>query len=128
LSENKPAGRTVTVKLDKPIVGHGGVITKAVLREPTYAEYMEIGDPFLVGVSPGSRIPFIIEDPAVISKYCEVLLVEPDALLIQDGGMELAKAIRREVRSFFRDGDEAGEASKTSPTSSPSAPGKTAAP
>lgn len=127
MSENKPAGRTVTIKLDKPIVGHG-LVTKVMLREPTYAEYMEVGDPFLVGVSPGSRIPFIIEDPAVITRYCELLLIEPDALIVQDGGMELAKKIRSAVRSFFRDGDEAGEASETSPTSSPSAPGKTAAP
>jgi hypothetical protein len=127
MTENKPAGRTKIIKLDKPIVGHG-VVTKVVLREPTYAEYMEIGDPFLVGVSPGSQIPFIIEDQAVITKYCEVLLVEPDALIIQDGGMELAKKVRQAVKSFFRDGDEAGEASGTSPTSSPSAPGKTAAP
>lgn len=127
MPENKPAGRTVTVKLDKPIVGHGGVVTKAVVREPTYAEYMQIGDPFLIGLSE-SRIPFFIEDAAVISKYCEILLVEPDALIIEQGGMELAKKIRAAVKSFFRDGDEAGEASATSPTSSPSAPDRTAAP
>jgi len=127
LAENKPAGRTVTIPLDKPIVGHG-VVTKVVMREPTYAEYMEIGDPFLIGVSPGSRIPFVIEDQGVITKYCEILLVEPDALVVQEGGMALAKAVRQAVKSFFRDGDEAGEASGTSPTSSPLAPGKTATP
>ncbi len=119
-------GRTIVIPLDRPITGHGGAVTKAILREPTYDEYMRLGDPFLVGIAPGSNIPFIVEDTAVLAAYCDLLLVEPDALIVKAGGMELAKKIRAAVRSFFRDGDEAGGASPTSPTNSPSEPAKTA--
>jgi hypothetical protein len=121
-------GKTIEIKLAKPIAGHGGAITKVVLREPTYDEYCQHGDPFIVALSPGSKIPFMVEDQAAMSAYADLLLVEPDPLIVRQGGFELAREIRRAVRSFFHDGSEAAEGSETSQTSSPSAPIKTAMP
>jgi hypothetical protein len=120
-------GKTIAIKLKKPLFGHGGAVNEVILREPTYAEYMEIGDPFLVGLAPDSRIPFMVEDHAVITAYARLLLVSPDALIVEQGGMALAREIRSAVRSFFQDGAEAAGDSAISPTSSPLAPDKTAA-
>jgi hypothetical protein len=122
------SGKTVEIKLAKPIVGHGGSITKVVLREPTFDEYLRFGDPFTVALSPGSKIPFMVEDHGAMAAYAELLLVEPDALIVRQGGFELAREILRGVRSFFHDGSEAAEGSETSQTSSPSASAKTATP
>src|ERR1700721_1263465 len=114
--------------LDKPLVGHGAPIKAVVVREPTYDEYMELGDPFVVALSPESRIPFMIEDRGVRAQYCARLVVEPaDPLLLAQGGHHLAKRIALTVRGFFLDGDGAAEASTTSPktSSSPSASNQT---
>jgi hypothetical protein len=121
-------GKTVEIKLARPIVGHGGSITKVILREPTFDEYLRFGDPFTVALSPGSKIPFMVEDHGAMAAYAELLLVEPDALIVRQGGFELAREILRGVRSFFHDGSEAAEGSETSQTSSPSASDKTATP
>jgi hypothetical protein len=118
--------REIEIKLAKPLMGHGGPITKVIVREPTYAEYMQHGDPFLVALSPESKIPFAVEDKVALARYAEILVKSPDALILEQGGMELARKITAAVRSFFQDGAEAGEASETLPTSSSSPPDKAA--
>lgn len=119
---------TIEIKLAKPIVGHGAPVTKVVVRAPTYDEYCQFGDPFIVSLSPGSKIPFMVEDQTAMSAYADLLLVEPDALIVRQGGFRLAREIRRAVRSFFQDVSEAAEGSETSQTSSPSAQDKAATP
>jgi hypothetical protein len=111
----------VKIPLERPLVGHGKTIAEVVVREPTYAEYMELGDPFVVALSPGEKIPFMVEDKAVLAAYCAKLVVEPaDQLLLAQGGHKLARKIAATVRGFFLDGAEATEASETSPTTSSS--------
>lgn len=122
------AGRTIEIKLARPLKGHAGPVTKVVLREPTYDEYMRLGDPFLVALSPDSKIPFAVEDKAALAEYCRILIVEPDGLIVEQGGFALARQITAGVRSFFRDGSEAAGGSGTSRTNSPSASARTATP
>lgn len=111
----------VDIPLKKPLIGHHGPIHQVVVREPTYDEYMQHGDPFVVALSPESRIPFMVEDKQVLAAYCALLVVEPaDKLLLAQGGMALAQDIARTVRGFFHTGDGADGASTTSPTISSS--------
>lgn len=98
----------VKIPLEKPLIAHGKTISEVVVREPTFAEYMELGDPFIVALSPESRIPFMVEDKAVLTAYCQRLVVEPaDQLLLSQGGHHLAKRIALTVRGFFLDGEAA---------------------
>jgi len=121
--------RTVTIPLDKPLTGHGGeVFRRVVVREPTFNEYLEYGDPFMVAQAPQSGIPFLLEDKPAIAAYVRLLVTEPDdPLLLEQGGMRLAQKVREAVLSFFQAGAGADGASGTSPrsSSSSSAPGST---
>jgi hypothetical protein len=99
----------------KVLAGHGGVrISEIKLREPSFDEYLEHGDPYTIAQAPGSGIPFMLEDKAAIAAYVHILVVEPaDKLLLKQGGMALAQAIKEKVLDFFRPAGEAGEGSKT---------------
>lgn len=108
------------IKLSTPITGHDGPIHQVVLREPRFEEYREIGDPFIVAQT-ADGIPYMVEKTEAIRQYEELLLVEPrTAALLSQGGWRLARDIRQAVLGFFLQGDEAGEDSKTSPTTSSS--------
>jgi hypothetical protein len=99
----------------KKLTGHNGaVIDKIVIREPSFDEYLEHGDPYTVAQAPGSGIPFMLEDKAAIKEYVRILVTHPaDKLLLEQGGMALAQAIKEKVLDFFRPAGEAGEGSKT---------------
>lgn len=112
-------GKTVTIPLDKALTGHGGVrITHVIVREPTFNEYLDTGEPYFLAQAPQSGIPFVLEDKQALATYTRILVQEPtDPLLLEQGGMALAKKIKDAVLSFFQPPDgEAGAGSKTSPT------------
>lgn len=110
--------KNITIKLDKPLAGHAGPVTQVVIREPTFNEYLDIGDPYVVAQAPVSGIPFILEDKAAIATYARTLIVEPtDPLLLEQGGMVLARKIKEAIKSFFLVGGEADAVSSTLPTS-----------
>jgi hypothetical protein len=109
--------KTVTLKLVTPMMVHGTPLTEVVLREPSFNEYLEIGDPFTVAASPGSGVPFIVEDLEVVRKYVRLLVMPPaDALALEQGGFDLARRMKDAVMGFFRRGEEADAASPTLPT------------
>jgi hypothetical protein len=110
--------KTVTIPLDTPLTGHGSErVTRVVVREPTFSEYLDNGDPYLVALAPQSGIPFQIEDKQAIAAYARLLIVEPkDPLLLEQGGIALAAKVKEAVRSFFLPAGEAGTGSRTSPT------------
>jgi hypothetical protein len=92
--------KKVTIKLDKPITGHGGPITEIVVREPTYAEYVQHGDALIfVPLPTGGFFPS--ENLEVISAYMKICVVGPDEIILSQGGMDLARRIKDAVISFF---------------------------
>lgn len=105
------------IKLTKPLVGHDGPIHEVVLREPRFEEYRELGDPWLIAQTAEGQ-PYAVENAEVVRAYESLCLVSPDASIVPQGGLRLAQRIRREVLGFFQPGDEADEASPTSPTTS----------
>lgn len=120
---------TIRVPLAKPITGHGGTFTHVTVREPTVAEYLDIGDPYLVGVSPREQVGFALDDKAALAAYAKLLVVEPDWLLVEaQVGWRDMRAIVKVIRGFFQDVAAGDEASATSRTNSSLDAGKTAKP
>lgn len=127
-------GKRVEIPVSPPLAGHDGPVRKVIIREPTYNEYMLYGDPFVVAQAPKSGVPFVVEDKEAIAAYAGVLVEEPDAIVLEQGGLELAIKVKRAILSFFqagggnnqdkpKDGD-----SPTSPMSSSSPPADSSTP
>jgi hypothetical protein len=109
--------------MDPPIVAPDGSIFKQiVVREPSFDEYLRLGDPYTIGFSPGSGIPFVVEDKEAMLAYCRLLVTEPaNPMLVELGGFQAARRIKDTVKSFFQPGGTASAAaSETSETNSPS--------
>jgi len=112
---------TVTIKLAKPLVTHNGPLSRIVLREPTFDEFLSFGDPYTVAGS-AEGAPFIIENVEVIKQYLTVCLVEPkDPALLSQAGARVAREVKQALLGFFQPAGEAGEDSATSETNSSSA-------
>ena len=113
--------KIVRVLLTEPMPGHNGPINHVVLREPTYAEYVDCGgEPYSYGQSEEGVI-YSTEKPDVIWAYVEACIVEPTSpLLLQNASWRDAREVRKAILGFFRDPVEAKETSGTSPTTSPS--------
>jgi hypothetical protein len=112
--------RTISIPLDAPLTTHDGPLKQIVLREPTFDEYLELGDPYTVAAG-ASGVPFAVENVDVIKKYIAFCLVEPkNPALLSQAGANVARALKETLLSFFQHGGAAAEASATSPTTSPS--------
>lgn len=111
----------VTIPLSEPIFGPNKArYDSIVLREPTFDETLLYEEPVFVAMTEGGNF-LEVQRPDVIRAYIDLCLVEPpDPALLAQGGMQAARKVRKAVLGFFREGEKAGEASKTSPTSSPS--------
>jgi hypothetical protein len=89
-----------TIDLSSPLPGHGELIRKVVLKEPTYADYMSLGDPFVIARnSDGSLFP--VENGDVIRAYIDRCCVSPDPLLLAGLSLADAMAVKGAVLSFF---------------------------
>jgi hypothetical protein len=110
--------KRITIPLQTPLKGHHGPISEVIIREPNVYECLELGDPYVVGSSP-SGAQLVVENPEVITAYARRLVVEPkDTQLLSQGGVELARAIKEAVISFFLLGTDTDAVSETLPTSS----------
>lgn len=119
---------TIVIPLSKPLRAHGGEsIKQIVLREPTFDEYLEIGDPYTVAAS-NEGTPFAVENSEVIKRYIDLCLVEPkDSLLLKQAGARVARQVKDKLLAFFQPDATVDEASGISGTNSPSvASGETA--
>jgi len=113
--------RTATIQLSEPIIGHSGPINAIVLREPTFDEYIEHGDPYTVGETEGGA-RFAAEKPETIRAYLDACIVEPKSTnLLSKCGVKVAKEVKAALIGFFRDEPETAEGSTASPTTSSSA-------
>jgi hypothetical protein len=119
---------TIVIPLSKPLRAHGGEsIKRIVLREPTFDEYLSLGDPWTIAAS-NDGAPFAVENTAVIKQYIDLCILEPkDTLLLNQASARVARQVKEKLLAFFRPDATADEVSGTSGTSSPSpASGETA--
>lgn len=93
-------GDTIRIKVSPPLKGHKGPIHEVVIREPTFEEYLRHGDPYIfVPLNGGKAFPS--ESMEVLSEYVKILVVEPDELLLAQGGFKLARQIKEAIMGFF---------------------------
>lgn len=111
----------ITIPLAKPLATHDGPLSRIVMREPTFDEYLAIGDPYIIAESPGGT-RFIHENIENIRQYIGLCLVEPkDPALLTQANARVAKSVKEAVLGFFRpEAQEPADRSATSPTNSPS--------
>jgi hypothetical protein len=77
------ARRTITVKLDEPVQWFNSLIGEIVVKEPTAAQFIEIGDPTIWARSLSGAV-FQIEQGDAIKRYMDVCLD------VENGGSFLA--------------------------------------
>jgi hypothetical protein len=113
-------GRTIKIPVSPPLTTHQGLVNYITVREPTYDEYQDHGDPYIwVPIKGGSAYPS--ENEQVIKAYAAILVVDVDALILRHGGFRLARSIKEAILSFFLPDAAESEDSQTSQTNSPSA-------
>ena len=94
--------KKVTIKLKEPLRGPNNTeYTEVIIREPTVTEALRIGDPYVVGSAP-SGAQLVVENFEAISEYTRICVVEPrDTALLDQGGVFLARELKRAVIDFF---------------------------
>ena len=105
------------IKLQSPLRAPEGPVSQIVLREPTFDEYLSIGDPYTVAYTDdGSAIP--LENTENIKLYIAKCLVEPkDPAILQQAGAIVAREVKQALMGFFRPDEAESEVSETLPTS-----------
>ena len=112
--------KEVRIPVPEGLLTHRGVCTEIVLREPSYDDYIELGEIITLGRAPDGAV-FSVDNSEVLRSYISKCLVEPqDPLVLNQGGVKLARAIKGAVLGFFHDEVSATDTSKTSPTTSSS--------
>jgi hypothetical protein len=101
-----------TVPLVRPIKGHEGDISSITLKPPGYRDFMELGDPTAIIVTP--QVGFPQDDMAAIRGYVERLANVAPPLLVQCS-LPDSLALRDAVKGFFT---AASAANSTSPPTS----------
>ena len=99
--------KKTTIDLIEPFSGPSGMVPRVVVREPKTAEFIEMGEPFVVARNPDGTV-YAVENDKTIKAYIEVCIVEPDPLLAL-AQMSLSDAIRVKAAllDFFRAAREA---------------------
>ena len=107
--------KTVTIEVEEGITGHRGVSHKIVLREPTYDDFMDLGD----AVSPvpaGNGLVYMMPNHDKIRAYAERLMIEPtDQLSILNLPMKYAREVTDAVANFFRLSDATSQSKTSNP-------------
>ena len=107
------------VKLDRPLVGHG-TYHELEFREPTFADYVEVGEPYVW--APSGDSDFDVATPLWdrIGRYAERLLTKPsgEPLLLSQASVADARKIKDAIQVFFLASDPRVVASRMSQTTS----------
>lgn len=98
-TETLPDG-SKRVTLSRPLVSHSGEVRAIVLREPTYADFMTLGDPTAHVLAAGSAVPQ--DDMTVIRAYVERCADVDVPTLERIHSLADAIALAEAVKGFFR--------------------------
>lgn len=116
--------KQVRIPVPGGLFGHGKTFQEVVLREPTFREYLDIGDVIEhISYPNGMRIATV--NNVTVDRYLQTCLVEPrDAIVVEQGGLALAKEVREAILGFIH--GESPAQSAASPTSAPTSSGDAA--
>jgi hypothetical protein len=102
MTDTKPFTATADggreIPLEKPIIGHQGQITHIRLREPTFKDFVELGDPTTLVVTQHAVFPQ--DDMAIIRSYIE-RLASVDTGVLGTATFRDAMAMRDALKDFF---------------------------
>lgn len=116
--------KTTTVTLAEPVLWHDQQVREIALRAPTFAEFMDLGEPYAEGYAK-SGIYFRNVDYQTVREYAQRLMVDQDKVhALGLLGLADARKVRDAVLDFFRE----PEASPPSPTASSSGSAGTSEP
>ena len=120
----------VELDLAQAVTGHGGQITRVVLRPPTARDYFALGEPSVYARNADGTI-YSIEYPQIIEDYIRRCIVEPKEMELVVGQIGLVDGmkIKEALLDFFasaRAGSKAGQNSSSGNAAS-SAPPNSAA-
>jgi hypothetical protein len=98
---------TKMLKLNAPIELHGKTISELVFKEPTGAQYLDLGEPWIIArTKDGSS--YGAENDGVIKKYVETCVQGDDGpIVLTLLGFADARRAKGIVLSFFSDADQA---------------------
>src|SRR5258708_38048210 len=91
-----------SVPLSKPIKGPNGTSFKeVVLREPSYDEIVEIGDPYFIAMT-RDNVPFQVENAEAIKSYLARCIESPkDVALLGQLKARDVVAVKDKLLAFF---------------------------
>jgi hypothetical protein len=89
------------------------------MREPSFRDYVELGEPFMVGRADDGA-PFVVENAEAISAYLRRCVVGVDPTLLNQTNARSARRLKNALLGFFDDAGPATEGQTTSPTTSSS--------
>lgn len=106
----------VVIPLDPPVSIGTKRYEKVVVRAPTYAEFMRLGEPLEGQTSDGVRVT--IEHLDRLEAYCEACTTTGDDAIAEPavlaaGGFQLARKVQRAVLGFLYPPVAAGTTSPT---------------
>ncbi|UDL95507.1 hypothetical protein LGH83_04600 [Lichenihabitans sp. PAMC28606] len=112
--------KEIRIPVPEGLVAHGVVTHEVILKEPTYEDYLDLGEITTLGKAPDGTL-FSVQNSEVLRSYIAKCLVHPkDPIILGQGGLKLARAIKGAVQGFFQDEPSKDEPSPTSPTTSSS--------
>lgn len=91
--------KETTITLIEPIKGHEGPITALTVREPTYREYFEIGDPQIIAKNPDDTI-YAVDNDKALQAYADKC-INLDPLLLKQLCLADAMQVRGAILDFF---------------------------
>ena len=93
--------KSITISLDTPLTSHDGPVRSIVLREPNGADYIDLGEPFILTQTKDGGF-YHVELDSVIKAYVERCLVEPkEPLLLRQMSLTDAMKVREAIGNFF---------------------------
>ncbi len=99
--------KKITIELSQPILGHGGQVKRLTLREPTFGELAEFGDPVDFGYSKDAQVTYRLLNNVAIKRYftacLETIAGDPslDSILLEQLSLPDALRIRSLLLDFF---------------------------
>jgi hypothetical protein len=91
--------KTTEIVLTSPITGHGGAISRLVIREPKAADFFALGEPQVIARNPDGTV-YAVENDAAIRDYVS-RCVDCDPLLLSQLSLADAMAVKAAVLDFF---------------------------
>lgn len=91
-----------SVKLSKRYEAHGTPFDSVTVREPRFADLLELGEPYEFQRAGGNNV--VIENVATVAAYVRRCVQEPGFEMLGELSIDDARKVRNAVLGFFMSG------------------------